>query len=549
MWSGSYGRCLFTISQQHSCRTPPIIFLDNIDRLLPEQQSYALRYIHSFHSSITSYAATVIAIREENIFREIEPEEKGVSQQLLSRILLEHHGRTFHPSVDVPYINDVQLKNLINKRLAFTKKVQELQQVKVEEGKKTVLQAAQVGRISDPKQQELSRLEGELNYFLPIITEASYSHIQRLAERVYESFARINVALLCNNSIRDMMLLFRDCIDYLLRSKNPERVPPEALEYEDWFITTLVLSYLYNSRRQYQLELFDIVRDSENWFNLQNDEPGCFLEYLAVTTTWNIMIERKQGSPSFSGPTVGEVIEKIEKLGYGRERIRRRLHDLYLYNGARGHMLEVRSRALIERPGGLTDDLEVYITSRGKCLVTFIAHTYGYLLECMRHAQFADDLSELLPHASFGSEQDHYEDILYFLARIAQMHFDSLKQIRENGNIGNEYSWLTEYYLSYGVPLVKPYFSRKQGLTVGKRIGGFQRSLQFELLIHTIVAYLEGKINTTKLRKLQNEFTNAVERLGDTNKRDPKIDFVRKIGAQRPKYLDEYEPSAGEIDQ
>ena len=44
MWSGSYGRCLFTISQQHSCRTPPDFEAAGMEPFRPYGDGRAMQY-------------------------------------------------------------------------------------------------------------------------------------------------------------------------------------------------------------------------------------------------------------------------------------------------------------------------------------------------------------------------------------------------------------------------------------------------------------------------------------------------------------------------
>ena len=81
---------------------------------------------------------------------------------------------------------------------------------------------------------------------------------------------------LANNCLRDLLTLHRDCLAFLLRSPAEDQEPPQALEYESWYISTLFYKWLRSTKRRYQMGVVDVISLSRDWHSREEEAARLF---------------------------------------------------------------------------------------------------------------------------------------------------------------------------------------------------------------------------------------------------------------------------------
>jgi|GEM_PF-4687443 len=508
-----------------------IIWLDNIDALPENLQPDAVHFARRFHNIISSYVATVVAVREENVFRFEDLNDDNVPP-FESRVLLDmprdDRDHTYYPSIDVPVMRRDSLNGIIRKRLQFTRDIQHRANQKYLEKLKTLEELPEEEeRLKKTKLIEELDMEAE-DYEHPI-SDQRFDHIRQLSDLLLETFWKERAIYIANNSIRDILMIHRDCLGYLLRSPDEDREPPESLSYNGWYRSTLFHTWIRSTGRTYTIELYDILERTEDWLAEERSSLGCVLPYLVITAIWNHCLEREQGSGAHGRiPKIGDVVARLEIIGFEREDILQEIYAMYLHNGRRGHLVEVRSRLLLDHWKKLEDHFHIYATYRGKCIALRAGNSFGYLYECVRRLRTADR-SGPPKHPAIKRTGAAARELLAPLCDIAEMHLEALVRIRDSGRLGKE--WLTRYLKWFGLPQVSPY---KRKIDVGLKIGGFRRALQFQCLISGVLGAARMTGSAKTLRELENRFTSSVEELGKSGPGEdhPSSDFRAMLGLE-----------------
>lgn len=494
-----------------------IIWIDNIDALPEALQPEAVHFARRFHNLITSYVATVVAVREENVFRFEDLNDEN-APPYESRVLLEmprdESNHTFYPLVDIPVLTKDQLREIIDKRLDFTQAIQRRAYERYEESVSDLREEAGPGENDTEK--KAAELQLEAADYLEPISDARFTQLKTLSSRLLKTLWSEGAVYISNNSIRDILLLHRDCLGYLLRSPNEDEEPPEALSYSDWYRATLFYTWIRVTGRTYTVEGFDIVSRTRDWHREESSSLGCLLPYLLITTIWNCTLEGGRGRGAYGQiPRITDVMERLEVLGFKEEEILRALHRQYFHNGRRGHCVEIRSRYLINNWRKIDPNFFVYVTFRGKCLALRTGNSFGYTYECVRRLG-VENVEEPPSHPGKRETGEAAQELLPHLCDVAEMHVRSLVRIRDSCDLGDD--WLPQYYRWFGLPQLDPY---RWKVKIGRRLGDVRRALQFQCLIAGVIGAARHTSAESYLRKLENQFASAVDRLGETGPDEP----------------------------
>lgn len=512
-----------------------VLWIDNIDALPEALQPEAVHFVRKFHAHLSTYAATIISVREENVFRYEDLNDEG-APPFESRVLLDmprnSAGHAVYPSVDVPVIKIDTVRSIISRRMLFARDLQRELHKELSEDVKVIRRKATEAELAKDEARDLiEETEVEAVNSLHPISDERYESLCELSDLIIQLFLDEKAIYLANNSLRDLLFIHRDCLGYFLRSPKQDAEPPEAIEYEKWYLSTLFYAWIRSTRRRYQMGTYDIIELTADWYE-ERARLGCFLPYLVITTTWNLCIElgsSPKESP-YHVPRVRDVVARLSQIGFAGSKILQAIHDLYYQEGSRGNMIELRSRRLVRSWEEVDPDLFIYVTYRGKCVALYTSNSFGYLYECVRRFKSQDDEAELLRHPDISSTDDAAEELLPYIADIAQMHYAALAKIKEEESLGTD-GWLSRYYDWFGLPQIQPY---RRSQDIGRRLAGVRKALQFETLITSLVSYVRGSRVGSRFKELGDMFARGVDELdlGDGVK---SLDFRGELGLPQRK--------------
>lgn len=470
--------------------TLQVIWVDNIDALPETLQPLAVHHLRRFHLQVSTYASTIVAVREENVFRSEDISEED-PPPYESRVLLEiprdAADHAYYPSIDFPAAKTATVKDIIMRRMNYARNLQR--------------QEADSG----PEAQER------------VISDERYGYLCELTRKMLDVFEQEQAVFLANNCVRDLMFIHRDCLAYLLRSPKENIEPPEALSYEPWYLATLFHAWVRATKRRYQIGAYDVIELARDW-HLEKKKPfGCFLPYLITTCIWNFCIENRREISGNSGtPSIAEVVKRLRTLGYSEEEILRNIHELYLFVDKRGHIVGIRSKALIgdwmKLKKRKNQRLRIYVTYRGKCLALRAGMSFGFIAECVRRAE-SRAVHEDLRHPCRKDTDEVAKRMLPYLCDIADMHYQALIRLRARW-ASEDVNWFDKYLIWFGLPQVKPY-RRKED--IGEFSHGTRRALYFQTLITSLEGYVRYTSMYKQFTSLGRLYNQSVERLRTTD--------------------------------
>jgi hypothetical protein len=450
-----------------------VIWLDNVDRLTDQQQIDAFNAINSIFAPVASLVRMGLSIREENVYREFE---QGAPPKP-TRIMLKHpdddSDRAYYPSEEVPLATAKTLQGMMERRLRLARKMM------IE------------GKLAD----NLGR-------------EDVFKNLLVLTNRLIDQVCDENAVRLTNNCLRDFMELCRHMLGDLVLSNVYTPLADQidqAIKKEDWYIRTVFLWRLRHAQEEYKIGIYDVLAAAERHRKRADGLPGCMLEHLVLTKTWNLTLRSPDNNPNHGGiATVGDVVRSLERLGYVRDAVVEAMHGLYWSNGSRQHLLEIRNGDVLKRPSAITDDLRIYLTLRGKCLTASASGSFAYLYDCLRILKRGPQAEqEIVDEHEIRSTAEIIDKLIPHLCDIAQMHYDTLNDWFQNGILSGD-NWLEDYKKEFGAPI---------GILSGNIDTG-TRYLQLEMILSRLIRYPKNLPNQLrKLHALQAAFLDELAKL------------------------------------
>jgi DNA polymerase III delta prime subunit len=492
-----------------------ILWVDNIDALPEGLQPEVVNILRGFHHLAAAYLSTVVAVREENVFRFNDPEVNAPPH--FSRVLLEiprdKSNRPFYPAVDVPVINFSIMKRIIHRRLVFTRQYQltSFEAIESRQPTKESLET-KVNQLNHTQEREvlvdyLAEVEEEIDSFRPI-SELKFNALMAVSDALLRTFRREKAVFIANNSLRDLLLIHRDCLAFFLRGPAEVDGQPKALIYPPWYLSTLFLCWIRNTMRSYQIAVYDIIEGLNDWYAGGSRSLGCFLHHLIITCVWNLTLEKKDRSSGLYGsPRVHEVTSRLEKLGFSRDEVIADIHDLA---AGKTSLLGIRSKTRLSSSADIDPNMFIYATYRGKCLVSHTSCSFGYLCECLREFDLDGDDVRLLEHPDIRSTEEWATALLPELCDIADMHLAGLERIRSSGALGE--NWMAIYLQWFGLPQVRTY---RRSVNVGRSFGGVRRAFQLESILASLSGYVRRSKIKDKFLHLHKLFLNEITQMVD----------------------------------
>lgn len=473
------------------------IWIDNIDALPEVLQPEAQSLIKFVHNRISDYAATIISMRTENIFRDhdfFEPTSPPFIGTVKLYLPESEKEEFVAKSLDLPHIDFKLFTKIVNNRVKLA-----------------------------------INLTNEKNSSLTI--DEQYA-IEKVTDCLLEAMEFIDAPLLANNSLRHLLHIFSECLSYLFTEVDKDSNFIKAVNYDKWYIATLFLTWVRNSRNpEHRIGIYDIVDILNKWKENEIDNRGCTLDYLTINTVWNLTIENLNEVSGLSSlPFVNEIINRLKLLGYDEDDVKISLYRLYNQEGMYSSCLEIHDETdlYIKKWESIKASSQVRITPRGKVLAGKIGNTFGYLIECLRYNS-SEYKEKTNPDSSIHPIIDINTALEYLipeLCSIGNMHLKEMEKILESELVD------FELYLKYfGLPETKSY--PKKGL-IGTQINGRKYSLQFQSIIGTITNY--SKVKQSKyidyLTKLETEFNKSLKNLIDNQ--SYRSDFENIIDWTKP---------------
>ena len=471
------------------------IWFDNLDRFDEREQVDAMIAVRRLLTPVSRRVNMGVSIREENVFRDHELWDDGASPfdtRVMLQLPTDHRGRVFYPSADVPVAKDNELRSIISKRLLFTKNYQANSARKL----KSLIGGLEA-RGNSTDEVKIGILKEELARLGPVITAQRFANIEVISVKLLDAMLDEKAILLANNSLRDFMFIFRDCLSDLLSTADDAEVP--ALKYQPWYVATLFLRRARHAQRRYKIGVYDVLASTSDWYEQGRLGVGCLLPHVIITCIWNLILKGKDNNVFRRTPRVGDVVSSLEQIGYDRNTVIKGIHAMYSHYFGRQSLLEFRDRSVVSSPDRITDDVPVYLTYRAKCLVGRTSGSFGYLYDCLRLLRGGSDTDEaFIEHPHIRSTEEAINDLLPYLCDVAQMHLSSLRDIQVKGIFK---AWPQAYYRAFSVPFNDQY----------SRLGRAEPMLQMEVILHSLLGYLKHQEEAAKkIRLLLNTFTTSL---------------------------------------
>lgn len=473
--------------------TRQLIWLDNIDSLPDAVQADAVDAVKRIYHAVSELLAMLVAVREENIFRDHDIDDAPAPPHD-TRVRLDMprttDGAAFFPAHDIPIASEKFLHGMMTKRLHATRRYQEKRVAELREHKAKLESA---GDLSDADTERLVDVDADLADLEPVISPSRFQHVLDAADRLQTAMNHERAIYIANNSLRNYLFIVRDTLADVFREDEVNGSPP-GVKYPAWHLATLFLRRVRNAPRRYQVGMYDVIRQSDDYAQVSSGGVSCLLPYLVLTTVWNLTL-RSQTAQNRYGytPRVAEVVKTLERLGYAPDQIISAMHEQYLRNNARQNLIDFRTRKMIRTPAEIDKDMVTYMTVRGKCLVARTGSSFGYLYDCLRGVEYADQPDMLARKLTILNVDDVIDRLLPYLCDMAEVHCQSLRHIRDAAILG-EHGWLERYYVEFGTPQLDPYARSSAGgrvITGGRVIKGVRRTLLVEGILNGLISFLK----------------------------------------------------------
>ncbi|MCP4603454.1 MAG: hypothetical protein GY847_23540 [Proteobacteria bacterium] len=510
-----------------------IIWLDNIDAIDDDLQVEAIDTLKDFLRTASNYASCVIAVREENVFKEFDPDEGGppYDTRVMMEVTRSQSGGTVYPAIDIPLVADKTLANILSKRLRYARDQQVAEVGRLTARKERLnkqLKAESKDTAHTSLYDGLNATEEELSLIKPVISKERFEFLKALSDKAVGLIKDEKVILLANNTLRDLLQFHRDFLRHLIAGSGPNIEPPVALKYERWYLATLFFAWIRHTQRRHQVGMYDVIADCERWHGSPHGLIGCLLPHQVLTTIWNLSLKRKVDTGKrLNNITVGETIRQLKLLGYGdRNDIVECLYFLCHQPGSRGNFLELKQGSSprdVKSHEDVRDEHFARITFRGKVMASFVASSFGYLHECRRFHEHPEE--DPFAHPSIKNTGSHMRGLMPYVCDLAHMHLTEFRRIRSSGALGVKQEALDNYLIQFGIPQEPPY-DRKH--SIGREYFGVRRALQLESILSSLIGYLPpDKIDIAKqLNHLRDIFMTAIRDI----KSEDDIKFRQELG-------------------
>ncbi|MGB4965694.1 MAG: hypothetical protein WBO77_01125 [Microgenomates group bacterium] len=508
------------------------IWFDNADKIPAGRQASVIETIRNLQTPLVGIVNTLVAIREENIYREIL--EDWDAPPRLYKIRIEKNGQEYFAQ-DVNVVAKETVTQLLVRRMEYTRDLQRTMSIKLgvmldaQNQRTLTASAAEVPEIAD----QIRQLRIWTSVYGHPLSDDIYRQLIRLSEIIIIAFHREGAIYLANSDLRDVQMMHRDILGRLIEARRRDPNDYGARKCPTWYVSTLILDWMRRTLREYQVGFYDVISDCEEWHANEGRGTGCNLSHLIITSAWNMAMMRDHclgQTRQLREPDVGEICTVLSYIGYDSYQVKAELYRLFFQNESRNNAIEIRSKDVLKSPSMLQDDTRVYATELGKAIAGLATTSFGYLYGCyslQRDDKRAKNVGEM-PSSDFDSPRisdfDHaIDEMIPFLERIMIMHLSALERIRDTLLSKDELApmirleangdWFIFYLRYFGTPQVDPFSRRAEiGFQTSRRT---RHALHLEAMLSGLAVYAgrRNMVSQSKVLGLKRRYLEHVTEL------------------------------------
>lgn len=405
-----------------------ILFCDNMDSIIKHEiRKSFYEHIRSYSGAISKFANIVVTARYSTI----------------SNQSYTDYGAHYWEKISLDYREFIDQKNLkkhvdlIIKEKGYCNPI-EFEQIK-DKLERDVKEKFSKKFIEKRKVFFKKVLNNRDNL---IVTEEN-EHIEELLDLIISN-NHIHVALLelANHDRRWKLRFLVDFIKYIHYDLNIIIDHLGLNETERGFILE---SYFYHwviTNKRIELNGYDTINEIFN----SEGELKCSLSHLIISLIYNYTKKERGVNTYGYSITIGKVIEEIEKIGYTRDLILRKIYGLYKKDDNVIGLIELSRYFDINSPNEIKDNDNIWLTPRAIYLCEYLNCKFVFMLAEYRFNNLYDKngIEFNYDDANPVTTETIYLN-LSFINQIATNHLHSLDIIKRKLGTKN---WL-EYFLDW----------------------------------------------------------------------------------------------------
>lgn len=468
-----------------------IIWLDNIDSFPNNQQLLISSFLQNLQRSILNSSNIVISVREENIYRIGAFNDYG-NLPFPSRVTFE----------DAYENDDVEEYDALNIPVATRETLEAITRRKIDFGVKKYRDCVEKKERGESLGSSASGIVFSHDSRL---TSEEAEVLIDFSARLSKSFDGEKVIYLSNNSIRDYLQIHAGFLQAVFGPGDNKCNGLSEAAIPDWKITTEFLSWLHRINAPFRLEPFNVFKEVGKFRTEDGDnEIGCFLPYLLLTTVWNECLRLKDNHSPGNNPHLADIINVVSKsFSFKRTDVLHAIFSLYVGNTGRNHFITFRDKKRLESPDELENlDTTVRITLRGKAIIGSVISSYGYLSNCIESSEVAK--GKLTAESILVNK----------VKELSEVHLKSLEEIRTKFS-ENDVDWFNSYLAKYGLPL-DPRFVRNSNVGFDVERSEHKRAFYLQTLYMSLSSYFYFRrklVEKEKIDSFASQFSHCVKEL------------------------------------
>jgi hypothetical protein len=465
-----------------------IICYDNVDSIIDNKVRDTFCQYFRQYQQITKIAAkSVISMRTDNssvkllsdanayIVSKIDVTYDDFIDQRLIEREKEEHKKQYGIEPDPESVNDITLKLIKRATEVFTKTIYEQRSnyVKKEINEENRRQIENVGRNETIDIEKIKQIE---EIFRLILND----------NRVREAFLD-----LCNNDRRKMLIYKTNFVNYLLNEVGLDSLDIDHFKLEKDSIQFIMESYFYGwmnrSNKFYDDEIYNFPKDLKKWSSHQN-HIGCSLDHLIFSVIYNLSNQSISVFSYDKFTTVGELLTKLQEIGYNKEDVLKRLFSIYkdnVTNESKG-LIEVSRFYEIDSENKFRDEDEIGLTPKSFYLTKYSSLKFISIISSIRSHSIKERNGEFSYDDKHPITPQTVEGCLKFLCELAKMHLCGLYHAKSHSEKIYSNEWFSHY---------KKIFCVEPNVRSSKH-------LLFENLINSIILFLERQKIVDRERKI-----------------------------------------------
>ncbi len=302
-----------------------------------------------------------------------------------------------------------------------------------------------LNRIAKKDTKELIEKENAVSTFnIP-----NFDQIIRICHLLHDDeYLRLAFIDLCNNDRREMLVNMNNFIKHLFEDIKLDLKHLEAFKDETEFILE---SYFYgwiaSEGQFYDHDVYNIPKTIIDWYENRSDTHiQCVKDHQIFSTLYNLCNYSLHKYSYENHAKVGDLLTRLEEIGYDKNLIRQRIFDLYREPGVedtRG-LIEISRWFQITKPSDIADSDDISLTPRSFYLTSFANLKFINVIARLRSCKVRVNgklfsYNDKIPISPITMKAN-----LHFLARLCTMTLNGIIDVK--GFLSDKKSNWFEYY-------------------------------------------------------------------------------------------------------